>query len=1322
MRQLTECLAQLCSTPYHLAGLVGSAGISAILLVILLLANVGAAQSSTLSIDGASLPPQQPNGSLVRDAATVTPNATLLPIVLNLFDATISDQVYPGSHNNNYGKKPEIVVVPTGDSLTVLARNYHTSTNSVLFQLDPSGDSYTITQMLPNLPMLDRIMGLAVDNSGNRYYATAVDEERFIDENISPTPPGNPPPGQYRSDIVRVVKINPAGEILFNTDLDIARKEFAGESNPEQVINPMKAGSARLAVAGNEVALVHAIMTVPDYGIGGTRHQKALSTRLDATTGAVTRNSSIWVSHSFDQRLFVDGTKIIEYQLGDAYPRSVVLGSPDHRSYTMFHIKGQIGDNNTYTRLGNLALIEQDPTYGYLALFSTETTTTTSGSGNVLGPRNLAIVRVNRDNYSLDPALPDSMKVTVGTNERMNQLRWLTNYDTASNLHAERPKLVGLGNDEYIVLWERFEGTQFQSVYGMRINALGEILTPATPLTADYRLHRGDDAFRLGSRAAWMTAGVQDRRPYLFLHSVDASLTYTMKSILLPHVALPMPTITNFSPNSGPVNTTVIIEGTGMENASVTFNGKAATIVTNTATRIRVKAPADAGTGPIAVTTGGGTVVYGGGTATSSTDFTFIQGDWYESNNSMADAKPILLGDMITDLTFIPRNDVDYFAFTGTAGQQVTIELNGFSIDSAADTVVELYNSSGTHLGRNDDYDGQGDSRLIHTLPSTGTYYIKAIEYFGGGQWYHFYRLKLYTSDPAPTLSGFTPISGAVGSTVTITGTNLSGTNGVKFNDIDATSFSVLSETAVSAVIPTDATTGKIWVRSPGGTTTSSSDFIVVAATVIPVPPTATPVPPTATPVPPTATPVPPTATPVPQILRLDPAQGVAGVANEVVIYGVGLRSDTSIAIGGVLLSNYAVSNGQGTHASAVVPSGLQPGVYDISAANPGGENFTLPASYTVIDAALQDLAVADNDLWFSPATVRQGAVATLGVTVRRSGSIESLPGVNVAFYLNEISEGALLGRQTTGAFSPGNSVIASAAIDWTPPAAGSYVVLVVVDPDGMITEATKANNTARWNIDVLPPAVNPDTTAPTIGSVTANEGAQSTTQQAVTLAINAADDHAQASGLRWMYIAERVYNSSARAWVIRQESGWVDFASSYAVTLSRVPGVHYLQVWVADAAGNVSTTSARTAINYLPAESTVRTAQVRIYRLELVADEQLSVALTPTAGDPDVYIWDRAGNLAAYSNLFDLEQELAEFTSADGGIYQIEVYGYADSVYDMAFELNAPSSRMDASSTPSSKAPIETPSVSPATVPSMQQALPTAPESSSLFLPLVNK
>jgi hypothetical protein len=1326
-------------------------GISGILAAVLLLANVGAARSGTLASDGASPFPEQ---------SAVTPNTTPPPVVLNLFDATLSDQVYPGSHDGNYGKKPEIVVVPTGNSLAVLARNYHTSTQAVLFQLEPSGDSYTITQMLPNLPMLDRIMGLAVDSSGNRYYATAVDEGRFIDENISPTPPGNPPPGQYRSDIVRVVKINPAGEVLFNTDLDIARKEFAGASNPEQVINPMKAGSARLAVAGNEVALLHTIMTVPDYAIAGGRHQKALSTRLNATTGAVTRNSSLWVSHSFDQRLFVDGTKIFELQLGDAYPRTVVLGSPDHRSYTMFHIKGEEGDNNTHTRLGNLALIEQDPTYGYLALFSTETTATTSGSGNVLGPRNLAIVRVNRNDYSLDPALPNSLTVTVGTTERTNKLRWLTTYSAASNLHAERPKLVGIGNDQYIVLWEQFEGTLFKGVYGMRINAQGETLMSATQLTTQYRLHRGDDAFRVGNSAAWMTAGVQDRKPYLFLHSVDASLTYTMKSILLPHVALPMPAITGFAPTTGPGGTTVIIEGTGMENASVTFNGKAATIVSNTATRIRVKVPAGAGTGPIAVTTGGMTPVYGGGTTTSSTNFTFIQGDLYETNNSIADAKPIMLGEVLTDLTFVPRNDVDFFAFNGAAGQQVTIELNGYSIGSAADTVVELYNSSGTRLGRNDDYDGQGDSRLTYTLPSAGTYYIKAIEYFGGGQWSHFYRLKLYTSDPAPTLSSFTPISGSVGSTVTINGTNLGGTNGVRFNDIDATSFSVLSANAVSAVVPTDATTGKISLRSPGGTAISSIDFIVVAGTPTPTPetptptpvtPTPTPVTPTPTPVTPTPTPVTPTATPVTptptpetptptpvtptatpvtptatpetptpalQILRVDPVQGLAGLANEVVIYGAGLRSDTAITIGGELLGNYAVGNGQGTYASGVVTSGLQSGVYGVSAANPGGDSFTLPDSYTVIDAALPDFAVADSDLWFSPVPVRQDAVSTLGVNVHRSGGDGPLSGVDVAFYLDEST---LLGRQTTGAFSAGSSVMVSAAISWTPSAAGTYTVSAVVDPDDVVDEATRKNNTARWTVNVLPPAVNPDTTSPAIGSVTINGGAITTTQQTLTVAVNATDDHAQASGVRWMYIVERVYNSSARAWVIRQESGWVDFAPSYAMALSPVPGVHYLQAWVADAAGNVSTASARAAINYLPAESTVLSGQTRLYRVELAAGEQLRVLLTPTEGDPDLYIWDQAGALVAYSNLYDLEAELAEFTAASSGIYQIEVYGYADSVYAMTLGSGA-LSLVGAAFTPNSKTTPSAASVSPSIAPPTQQALPAAPELSKLFLPLVNR
>jgi hypothetical protein len=87
------------------------------------------------------------------------------------------------------------------------------------------------------------------------------------------------------------------------------------------------------------------INTDPDWNIGGTRHQKALSTRLDATSGAIIRTSSVWVSHSFDQRLLYDGEGIIEHHLGDAYPRYIVFAR-DHTSYPLFHIKGDLGSGD----------------------------------------------------------------------------------------------------------------------------------------------------------------------------------------------------------------------------------------------------------------------------------------------------------------------------------------------------------------------------------------------------------------------------------------------------------------------------------------------------------------------------------------------------------------------------------------------------------------------------------------------------------------------------------------------------------------------------------------------------------------------------------------------------------------------------------------------------------------------------------------------------------------------------------------------------------------------------------------------------------------
>jgi IPT/TIG domain len=88
---------------------------------------------------------------------------------------------------------------------------------------------------------------------------------------------------------------------------------------------------------------------------------------------------------------------------------------------------------------------------------------------------------------------------------------------------------------------------------------------------------------------------------------------------------------------------------------------------------------------------------------------------------------------------------------------------------------------------------------------------------------------------PAPTITTFTPAFGPVGTSVTITGTNFSGTvsgasfttSSVKFNNVSATTFHVNSATQITATVPTGATTGKITVTTPGGTATSATNFTV---------------------------------------------------------------------------------------------------------------------------------------------------------------------------------------------------------------------------------------------------------------------------------------------------------------------------------------------------------------------------------------------------------------------------------------------------------------------------------------------------------------
>jgi len=101
----------------------------------------------------------------------------------------------------------------------------------------------------------------------------------------------------------------------------------------------------------------------------------------------------------------------------------------------------------------------------------------------------------------------------------------------------------------------------------------------------------------------------------------------TQKGGLLKLAALAAPTVTSFSPADGWVGENVTINGTNLASASsITFGGTPATSITSdSATQIVVVVPVDAISGPIAVTTAGGT-------GASASNFNVIPFTYYEGD------------------------------------------------------------------------------------------------------------------------------------------------------------------------------------------------------------------------------------------------------------------------------------------------------------------------------------------------------------------------------------------------------------------------------------------------------------------------------------------------------------------------------------------------------------------------------------------------------------------------------------------------------------------------------------------------------------------
>ena len=199
---------------------------------------------------------------------------------------------------------------------------------------------------------------------------------------------------------------------------------------------------------------------------------------------------------------------------------------------------------------------------------------------------------------------------------------------------------------------------------------------------------------------------------------------------------------------------------------------------------------------------------------------------------------------------------------------------------------------------------------------------------------------------PPPTVSGFTPMSGSVGTLVTINGLNLTGITGVAFDGTPAVLFDEVIPTQIRAIVPSGATTGPISVTTAGGTGVSASAFIVTGPGPTPGP---------------TPGPI-PTPTPGPSGPSVIPATGGTGIA-----------------------SSTALAGGSGTWTTLSGPTITEGSI----GAWPIGERITLkpPANFGWNQARTAPLTVSGCDRNATAITYSGNDVATVTLVARSGAS-----------------------------------------------------------------------------------------------------------------------------------------------------------------------------------------------------------------------------------------------------------------------------------------------------------------------------------------------
>jgi len=444
------------------------------------------------------------------------------------------------------------------------------------------------------------------------------------------------------------------------------------------------------------------------------------------------------------------------------------------------------------------------------------------------------------------------------------------------------------------------------------------------------------------------------------------------------------PSITNLSPTFGFLGASVTITGTNFGpsqgTSTVTFNGATATPTSWSNTSIVTAVPSSATTGNVVVTVNGlasngapfsvapnitSLSPTSGPTGTSVTitgnSFGTTQGasavtfgastatptSWSNTTIVVPVPSGATTGNVIVMVNSIGSNRV-LFTVTptitnispasGPIGTSVTITGTGYGTSQGSSTVI-FNGTAATPTS----WSATSITVPVPTGATTGNVVVTVGGSASNG--------VAFTVLPTPSITGLSPASGPLGTSVTITGTNFGasqGTSTVKFNGLNAGSTS-WSNTSITTQVPDGASSGNV-VVTVGGVPSNGVDFTVTA----------------------------------PVINILSPTSG--GFSTPVTVGGAGfgfIQGSSTVSFAGTLATPTSWNM---TSITVPVPTGAASGniVVTVGGLPSNGMNFTvLPVSVSVSPSSP---TVITNQSVSYAATV-PGDTANLGVTWSLTGA-----------------------------------------------------------------------------------------------------------------------------------------------------------------------------------------------------------------------------------------------------------------------------------------------------------------------------------------------